>query len=85
MNASRTDCFMNEQPLPPVIDAMGKPCPMPLLMLKRALKNEQHQILLLKSSDPHSQQDVLRYCQIHQIKCELLKISETEYHYLIES
>ena len=68
-----------------IIDAMGKPCPMPLLMLKRALKNKSDHLLLLKSSDPHSQVDVLRYCQIHQLKCVVTKISASEYHYLIES
>jgi tRNA 2-thiouridine synthesizing protein A len=51
-----------------IIDAMGKPCPMPLLMLKRALKNKSDHLFLLKSSDPHSQQDVMRYCQMHQLK-----------------
>ncbi|MGE8561400.1 MAG: sulfurtransferase TusA family protein [Acinetobacter sp.] len=68
-----------------IIDAMGKPCPMPLLMLKRAIKNKSEQIYLLKSSDPHSQQDVTRYCQIHQLKCTATKITDFEYHYLIES
>lgn len=68
-----------------IIDAMGKPCPMPLLMLKRALKHKLDHLLLLKSSDPHSQVDVLRYCQIHQLKCVVNKISTSEYHYLIES
>ena len=68
-----------------IIDAMGKPCPMPLLMLKRALKNKSDHLFLLKSSDPHSQQDVSRYCQIHQLDFQLSKISESEFHYLIES
>lgn len=68
-----------------IIDAMGKPCPMPLLMLKKALKKNASFIFLLKSSDPHSQQDVLRYCQLHALNCQLEKISEYEYHYLIES
>ena len=69
------------------IDALGKPCPMPLLLLKKALKRQDsaHCQLLLKASDPHSQQDVLRYCQIHQISCKMAQISEHEYHYLIES
>jgi tRNA 2-thiouridine synthesizing protein A len=67
-----------------VIDAMGKPCPMPLLMLKRSLKNNQGNQFLLKSSDPHSLQDISRYCQIHQISCESKKISEHEFHYIIE-
>ncbi|WOE31707.1 MULTISPECIES: sulfurtransferase TusA family protein [unclassified Acinetobacter] len=66
-----------------VIDAMGKPCPMPLLMLKKSLKNQDFHKFLLKSSDPHSLQDVLRYCQIHQISCEAIQISEHEFHYVI--
>ena len=73
-----------EQPII-VIDAMGQPCPMPLLMLKRALKQSDSARFLLKSSDPHSQQDVTRYCQMHQLSCHLSKISHNEYHYLIES
>lgn len=68
-----------------IIDAMGKPCPIPLLMLKRTLKNKSQCLFLLKSSDPHSQQDVMRYCQMHQLQCEMTKISDFEYHYLIES
>ncbi|MFK4050939.1 sulfurtransferase TusA family protein [Acinetobacter venetianus] len=71
---------------PEIIDAMGQPCPMPLLMLKRALKkaNAPRQYLL-KSSDPHSEIDVTRYCQIQQLQCQPQKISENEFHYLIES
>lgn len=68
------------------IDAMHKPCPMPLLMLKRELKKSQdHQVFLLKASDPHSELDILRYCQLHQISCQLTKVSNHEFHYLIES
>ncbi|OTG65997.1 sulfurtransferase TusA family protein [Acinetobacter silvestris] len=71
---------------PICIDAMGKPCPMPLLMLKRELKKAQpHQAFILKASDPHSEIDLLRYCQMHQIKCQFIKVSELEFHYLIES
>lgn len=66
-----------------IIDAMGKPCPMPLLMLKRALKSASSQQFLLKSSDPHSQQDVLRYCQINNLKCDIQCISKHEFHYII--
>ena len=68
-----------------IIDAMGQPCPMPLLMFKRAIKNKSDHLFLLKSSDPHSQQDVTRYCQMHQLKCKMTKITDAEYHYLIES
>lgn len=71
---------------PVIIDALGQPCPMPLLMLKRALKKADGlQQYLLKSSDPHSEIDVTRYCQIQQLQCLTQKISDTEFHYLIES
>ena len=71
---------------PEVIDALGQPCPMPLLMLKRALKKaEGSKQYLLKSSDPHSEIDVTRYCQIQQLQCQTQKISDNEFHYLIES
>ena len=68
-----------------IIDAMGKPCPMPLLMLKRAIKNKSDHLFLLKSSDPHSQQDVTRYCQMHQLKCKMTKITDAEDHDLMEA
>ncbi|CAG68182.1 MULTISPECIES: sulfurtransferase TusA family protein [Acinetobacter] len=82
---------MNEQPYSTStdvveIDAMGQPCPMPLLMLKRQLKKSTSaQMFCLKSSDPHSEIDVTRYCQIHDLKCTFSKLSEHEFHYLIES
>lgn len=68
-----------------IIDAIGQPCPMPLLLLKRALKKSTHQHLLLKSSDPHSQADVTRYCEIHHLSCVLKQINAHEFHYFIES
>ena len=72
--------------IPTEINAMGQPCPMPLLMLKRCLKKaEPHQVFLVKSSDPHSEIDVLRYCQIHGLDCQFTQISEYEFHYLIQS
>jgi len=67
-----------------IVDAMGRPCPMPLLMLKKALKSNAGKNFLLMSSDPHSQQDVSRYCQLHALRCQPNKISDFEYHYLIE-
>lgn len=66
-----------------ILDAMGQPCPMPLLLLKRNLKRQPEQLMLLKSSDPHSRQDVSRYCQIQGLYCEIHEISPTEFHYLI--
>ncbi len=69
-----------------IIDALGQPCPMPLLMLKRAMKKDiSVKQYLLKSSDPHSEIDVTRYCQIQQLHCLTQKISDNEFHYLIES
>lgn len=71
---------------PEIIDALGQPCPMPLLMLKRAIKKSSgSKQYLLKSSDPHSEMDVTRYCQIQQLQCQTQKISDREFHYLIES
>lgn len=67
-----------------IIDALGKPCPMPVLMLKRALKSQQSAQFLLKSSDPHSQIDVARYCQLHQLSYDFKQISKSEFHYTIE-
>lgn len=68
------------------IDARGKPCPMPLLLLKRAMKQaEQSKCFHLLASDPHSEVDIVRYCQLNHIQCRAEKKSETEYHYFIES
>lgn len=79
-----TELLANE--IPVEIDSMGKPCPMPLLMLKKQLKKSNgKQLLLLKSSDPHSEVDITRYCEIHHISCQLTKVSVQEFHYLIES
>lgn len=77
--------IMSEHEQLNIIDALGKPCPMPVLMLKRALKTQQSAQFLLKSSDPHSQIDVARYCQLHQLSYDFKQISEHEFHYLIES
>jgi tRNA 2-thiouridine synthesizing protein A len=68
------------------INALGQPCPMPLLMLKRELKKVPgKQLFLLKSSDPHSEIDVTRYCGLHHFMCQTTHISEREFHYLIET
>lgn len=68
------------------IDALGQPCPMPLLLLKKMLKKTgSHAYFLLKASDPHSEIDVTRYCQIHQFSCKVTKISDHEFHYHIQS
>ena len=55
-------------------------------MLKRALKKVSgKQLFLLKSSDPHSEIDVTRYCGLHHFMCQTTHISEREFHYLIET
>lgn len=66
------------------INAIGKACPLPLLMLKRSLKTlpNSHKIFL-KASDPHSEIDILRYCKIHALKCESIQASLNEFHYII--
>lgn len=73
---SRLDLFQ--------IDVIGKPCPMPLLMLKRTLKAiSSTQNILLKASDPHSEIDILRYCQLNHLTCKVQQISHQEFHFLI--
>ena len=70
---------------PIVLDAMGKPCPMPLLILKKQLKKtEPGQQILLMSSDPHSQLDIGRFCQLNQLKHHIDIISEYEFHYIVQ-
>lgn len=67
------------------INAMGQSCPMPLLLLKKALKQNPSTDVhwLLKSSDVNSKVDIRRYCEIHQLQCELIEQGEQEFHYLI--
>lgn len=67
------------------VDATGKPCPMPLLMLKRALKSTSpQQTICVRASDPHSEIDILRYCEIHHLTCHIIQSSENEYCYMVE-
>ena len=65
------------------INALAKPCPMPLLLLKKALKNLNPSHFLLKASDPHSKIDVLRYCELNQLECQIEQISDQELHFFI--
>lgn len=66
------------------INAMGQPCPMPLLMLKRGMKSHPEALcFLLKASDANSQTDVTRYCQIHELHCDCAEMSAQEFHYFI--
>ena len=77
------------------IDARNQPCPMPILMLKRLLKtidknkssseNSNSKIMILiKATDPNSQQDLAHFCQIQQLKIVQQKIVDDEFHYYIE-
>lgn len=77
---------MSSEMQPIYIDAMGKPCPMPLLLLKKALKQHPSgSVYLLKASDPNSKIDLIRYCQIQNLTLECTEISPNEFHYHIES
>lgn len=59
---------------------------MPLLLLKRAMKKaDQSWQFHLIASDPHSVIDIVRYCELNNIKCRLEQESADEYHYFIES
>ncbi|GAC1370021.1 MAG: sulfurtransferase TusA family protein [Aquirhabdus sp.] len=54
---------------PIIIDTSGLHCPMPLLKLKMALRNHSGTPIQLISTDPMSQQDIRRYCEIAGLKC----------------
>ena len=77
------------------VDARNQPCPMPILMLKRLLKTiEKNQLdrevlnskklILIKATDPNSQQDLAHFCQIQQLKIVQQMIVDDEFHYYIE-
>ena len=56
---------------PIIIDTSGLHCPMPLLKLKMALRNHSDGALIrLISTDPMSQQDIKRYCEIIGMDCK---------------
>lgn len=54
---------------PVIIDTSGLHCPMPLLKLKMALRNHNRTPIRLISTDPMSQQDIKRYCEIAGLSC----------------
>ncbi|MCH4247326.1 MAG: sulfurtransferase TusA family protein [Acinetobacter populi] len=77
---------MSELHVNQLVDARQQPCPMPILMLKRALKTlPSGQIILIKSTDPHSQQDLVHFCQVQQLKLLKTEIQNDEFHYYIEN
>ena len=73
----------NDKP-PHVLDASGLPCPMPLLKLKQLLHQlAQGDAVVLIASDPNSQTDILRFCQIAGHQVQLLKQDEKRFEFLI--
>lgn len=67
------------------VNSIGQYCPMPLLLLKKAIK--QHDLnqvqFLVKSSDKNSKVDLTRYCQMHQLQCNIIFDDGNEFHYQI--
>lgn len=67
------------------VNSIGQRCPMPLLLLKKAIK--QHDLnqvqFLVKSSDNNSKVDLTRYCQMHQLQCNIIFDDGNEFHYQI--
>ena len=67
-----------------LIDASGLPCPMPLLKLKQALHRlSTHDAVRLIATDPNSQIDILRFCQIAGHQVQLVKQQEQRFEFLI--
>jgi len=69
----------SESITPLVIDTSGLHCPMPLLKLKMALRNlVDGAVIRLISTDPMSQQDIKRYCEITGLRCVQQPSNNTE-------
>lgn len=67
------------------IDACGQPCPMPLLKLKQSLRNiDAGAHILLLASDPHSQQDISRFCTIAGHHLRQAGQIEQQFYFLIQ-
>ena len=66
------------------IDARGLPCPMPLLKLKQALNSLAlgHCVKLI-ASDPNSQQDILKFCEVQGYEVELIQPVPERYEFLV--
>ncbi len=46
------------------VDARGLSCPLPLLHLRKALHGMQPgNVVRLRATDPHSRQDIARFCE----------------------
>ncbi len=64
---------------PIIIDTSGLHCPMPLLKLKVALRNNTNAApMRLISTDPMSQHDIKRYCEIIGVVCEQEQINNSQ-------
>ena len=67
-----------------LVDASGLPCPMPLLKLKQSLHQlSQGDAVLLIASDPNSQTDIVRFCQIAGHRVQLIKEDQQRFEFLI--
>ncbi len=70
---------------PLVIDTSGLHCPMPLLKLKMALRNlADGASIRLISTDPMSQQDIKRYCEIAGLLCIQVPSEHNKFIFNIE-
>ena len=69
------------------VDARHQPCPMPILMLKRTLKqiSGTGKIILVMSTDANSQKDLIDFCRIHQLKIVKTNLENQDFHYYIEN
>ncbi|MBC7751438.1 MAG: sulfurtransferase TusA family protein [Candidatus Saccharibacteria bacterium] len=67
-----------ESIVPIIIDTSGLHCPMPLLKLKMALRNHNGTPIRLISTDPMSQQDIKRYCEIIGLVCKQEQINNSQ-------
>jgi tRNA 2-thiouridine synthesizing protein A len=78
---------MTTESIPVIIDTSGLHCPMPLLKLKMALRNHTDVTpIRLISTDPMSQQDIKRYCEIAGLQCVQLdnRIEKNEFIFMIQ-
>jgi tRNA 2-thiouridine synthesizing protein A len=66
-----------------VLDVSGLTCPVPLVKTKKRLNTLQvGDILQVISTDPHSQNDLKKFCQTG--KCKVLNISIQENKFIFE-
>ncbi|MFB2539687.1 MULTISPECIES: sulfurtransferase TusA family protein [unclassified Acinetobacter] len=67
------------------IDARNKACPAPLLMLKKALKQQaDQQFFLLKSTDQNSIQDIQQFCDVQGLQLQAIQHLTDEIHFSIQ-